>query len=136
MKLNRLTRLYVLKNKRHFFIKRCIFFLKNLFPPQMFLFLAFLSIFYPLRHTALCWQFDNCTFHDFAQIKTVLFSGDVLKDWSSILCVWIAFYALLRLVFPQKISNIVLSLFIIFEILLGLANFYMVVNYFWNLEPS
>ena len=123
-----------LKQKFSIFCQKKIKILKRLFPPQMVLFLAILSIFYPLRYTAQCWQFDNCTFHDFAQIKTVLFSGDVLKYWSSILCVWIAFYALLRLVFPQKISNIVLSLFIVFEILLGLANFYMVVNYSCSME--
>ena len=130
MRLKCFTKYSILKWKR----KKRLQEIARTFSPQFFLFSGILSIFYPLRHTALCWQFDNCTFRDSAQIKAVLFSADAMKDWGGVLCVWIALYALVNFIFPRKICNIILSVFIIFEILLGLTNFYMIVNYSCSME--
>lgn len=134
MTLKRSIKFFILKSKRNKKIRRCLEFSGDIFTPQLFFFLGLLSVFYFFRYTADCWEFDNCRFRDQQVISDILFSGETVRDLLKILPVWIGFYSLLQILFPRKIRDCILALFVTFEILLGLTNFYMIVWYSCSME--
>ena len=101
----------------------------RIFSPQALFFITILTCFWFLRYTADVWQFDNCALVSWGQIKNVLFSDAVFKAWLLAAATWLALYLLTLLALPNLARNILMTIFIVAEAVVGLADFYMVVWY-------
>ena len=103
--------------------------IRRIFTPQAVFFIAILTCFWFLRYTADIWQFDNCALISWWGIKHVLFKDEVLADWCLAAGMWMSLYLLALLALPKLARNILMTLFVVAEAIVGLADFYMVVWY-------
>ena len=99
------------------------------FAPQAVFYLAVLTAFWFLRYTSDLWQFDNCRPAPPWQILRTLVSFDLLQSWLLAAGLWLAFYLVLLLALPRLARDLVLTVLIAAEAVIGLAEFYMVVWY-------
>ena len=103
--------------------------IRRIFTPQAIFFIAILTCFWFLRYTVDIWQFDNCALVSWGRIRDVLFCKTVFHDWRLAAATWLALYLLALLALPKIARNILMTLFVVAEAIVGLADFYMVVWY-------
>ena len=123
------TAAFLDRAKRLFDRKRLCGILRQVFAPQAVFYLSVLTAFWLLRYTPDIWQFDNCCLASPWQVLRTFFSFGLLWSWIIVAAMWMALYLGLLPALPRTIRDIVMTLLIAAEAVVGMAGAYMVVWY-------